>query len=229
MIRRIVVAVDGPAGSGKSSVSKEVAVKLKLKYIDSGAIYRSITWFILSIYGEIPDDIDFFRELASFNLKQEFLPNGTSRTYVNGRDVSGLIRDEVIAGNIGVVSDNIDVRNFVNGLLRKMAEEESVIMDGRDIGTVVFPEAHIKIYLDASVDERARRRVKEYKEMGKNVDEIAVKKQIIQRDNEDRSRKYGALRKADDAVIIDTSGINKDRVVAIVESIIKKEYPQLCI
>jgi cytidylate kinase len=111
--------------------------------------------------------MDFTSELENLDLRQEFHENGRCSTFVNGQDVSLLIRDEIFAGNIGVVSDTVAVRDFVNSLLRKWAESESVIMDGRDIGTVVFPHASVKIYLDASVDIRAERRIKEYREMEK--------------------------------------------------------------
>jgi CMP/dCMP kinase len=212
-MKKIVVAVDGPAGSGKSSVSRQVAAGLGLKYIDSGAIYRSITWYVLERDGAVDGRFAFSGDIAGMKITQKFMPDGSSMSYVNGTDVTLLIRDEVIARNIGVISDNIDVRNFVNGLLRAWAGEVSIIMDGRDIGSVVFPNADLKIYLDASVDVRASRRIKEYRELGKNVDENLIKKQIIQRDNEDTRRPYGALTRARDAVYIDTSNMTMNQVV----------------
>jgi cytidylate kinase len=204
-MKKIIVAIDGPAGSGKSSVAKRVALDTGLQYIDSGAMYRSVTWFFLGRPGELSAKTDFGQGLPHCHIGQEFLPDGTCRTTVNGQDVSDLIRSEEIARHIGVVSDNIDVRNHVNALLRTFAGSQSVIMDGRDIGTVVFPDADLKIYLDASVEVRARRRVGEYAEMGKNVDEKIIKKQIILRDEQDRNRPFGALVRADDARYIDTT------------------------
>lgn len=218
---KIVVAVDGPAGSGKSSVSRILAINLELKYIDSGAIYRSITWYILQIYGNIPESSQFIMDLDNITVTQEFI-SGVSKTYANSRDVSQLIRDELITKNIGIISDNKEVRNFVNMLLRKWAEDESIIMDGRDIGTVVFPDADLKIFLDASVEVRAERRIKEYREMGKNLDENDVKKQIIQRDKEDQIRPYGALIQAEDAIYIDTSDMSKNEVIEKIETIYKE-------
>ena len=220
MRNRIIVAVDGPAGSGKSSVSKEVAIQTGIKYIDSGAIYRSITWYFLENYDNFDPDFDFKKDLPRIDIEQKFLNNGKSLTFVNGIDVSDLIRNETIAENIGIISDNVDIRNFVNNILRKWAEEESIIMDGRDIGTVVFPNADLKLYLDASVDIRAWRRAKEYQEMGKEVDENSIKKQIIHRDNQDKSRPFGALKKADDANYLDTSNMNKQEVIDRIKEMI---------
>jgi CMP/dCMP kinase len=217
----IIVAVDGPAGSGKSSVSKEVAKKSDLKYIDSGALYRSVTWYFLSLYDEIPDN--FQNDLDEIDIKQEFDRSlGDSKTFVNGKDISRLIRDEKITANIGIISDKVEVREYITKILRKWSSEESIIMDGRDIGSVVFPEADIKIYLDASVDIRASRRIKEYNDLGKKVDEKAIKKQIIQRDKQDMEREFGALRVAEGAIVLDTSNMNINEVTNKITEIILK-------
>ena len=208
-----VVAVDGPAGSGKSSVSREVAVALGLKYIDSGAIYRAITWFLIRRHGAIRKGQDFSGDLNGVVITQEFNNDGSCNTFVDNTDVSVDIRTETIAKNIGKVSDDPGVREFVNGLLREWARNSSIIMDGRDIGTVVFPDADLKVYLDASVDVRAERRYNEYRESGKNVDLNSIKNQIIQRDVEDTSRPFGALKTAEDAVVIDTSSMSKEDVI----------------
>jgi CMP/dCMP kinase len=210
---KIVVAVDGPAGSGKSSVSKIVAQWAGIKYIDSGALYRSVTWYILEKFKSL-EGIDF-GAIASREMKIEqiFGSDGKSSTSVNGNDVSLLIRDEKITANIGKISDDRGVRNFVNSLLRSWSLSESIIMDGRDIGTVVFPDADLKIYCDASVEVRAGRRYREYLEMGKNVDVNEIKRQIMLRDEQDRSRPFGALKIADDAIILDTSNMTKEQVI----------------
>ncbi len=221
MKKIITVAVDGPAGSGKSTVCKAAAAAEGLKYIDSGALYRSVTWFCLQQMDSVPENFDFTPVLRNLQLKQLFF-DGACRSFVNGTDVSSLIRDEIIVKNIGRVSDNIVVRNFVNEILRSWARSESVIMDGRDIGTVVFPDADVKLYLDASPEIRARRRAAEYRGMGKNVDENSIKKQIIQRDEQDRSRKFGALVKADDALYVDTSDMTAEQVTDFVKEIIKE-------
>ncbi|MCU0846791.1 MAG: (d)CMP kinase [Spirochaetes bacterium] len=217
-MKKIVVAVDGPAGSGKSSVSKHVAVDLGLKYIDSGAIYRAVTLFFLEKEGALAKGSDLSGVLEKINIDQDFQSDGTSKTYLNGRDVSDLIRDESINKSIGIVSDDRRVRDFVNSLLREWAGNGSIIMDGRDIGTVVFPGADLKIYLDASIEVRAERRILEYRESGKYLDENEVKNQIILRDGQDGKRPYGRLVRADDAIYIDTSDLNQ----AEVESMIKR-------
>lgn len=222
MKTRLVVAVDGPAGSGKSSVSREVACNYDLKYIDSGALYRSVTWYFLQKHNGLSPDIDFKAELKNITLRQEFNADGTADSYVNDRDVSSEIRNEKITGNIGVISDNLDVREYVNNILREWARVDSIIMDGRDIGTVVFPDADLKIYLDASVEIRTERRSKEYREMGKNVDENDIKNQIIQRDNQDMNRSFGALKQAEDALRIDTSPMSRQEVIDLIGEYIKK-------
>lgn len=220
MTKKLIVAVDGPAGSGKSSVSKIVALKTHLKYIDSGALYRTITYSCLQKFGVLSSEIDLEKELLECEIKQVFNSDATVTSFLNGVDVSEDIRTEKIAKNIGIVSDDIKVRNFVNNLLRSWSAEDSIIMDGRDIGTVVFPDADIKIYLDASVEERAKRRHQEYIEKGKKVDLNEIKNQIILRDNQDRGRPFGALKKADDALVLDTSSMSKDEVIDAFVSII---------
>ncbi len=221
-MKRIMVAVDGPAGSGKSSVSRRAALALGLKYIDSGAIYRSITWYVLKRDGAVAGDFAFTPDIAGMNIRQEFLPDGSSLTSVDGTYVTRLIRDEEIARNIGIISDDRRVRDHVNAMLRSWAREDSIIMDGRDIGSVVFPDADLKVYLDASVEVRAERRIKEYRELGKNVDENLIKKQIIQRDEQDTRRPFGALVRARDAVYMDTSNMPMDQVIDRIKDLVLK-------
>lgn len=220
--KKIVVAVDGPAGSGKSSISKEAARKLGLKYIDSGAVYRTITWYLLQKYKADLKPKEYINDLTDISINQIFNNDGSCTTFINNQNVSDEIRDTTITGTIGVVSDNIEIRNYVNGLLREWAEEHSVIMDGRDIGTVVFPDANLKIYLDASVDVRANRRAKEIKETGKDVDIKDIRNQIALRDMQDTSRPYGRLVKAANAVVVDTTNMTKDEVIRKVVGLIKQ-------
>lgn len=221
--RRITVAVDGPAGSGKSSVCRKAAIDLGLQYIDSGAIYRAITWFFMKNYPDFKELAEPVEKLSDVKIIQEFGPDGNARTYVNGEDVSLLIREESVARNISSFSDNKKIREFVNSLLRKWAGAKSIIMDGRDIGTVVFPDADIKIYLDASVDVRTARRVKEYSDLGKNVDENSIRNQIIQRDYNDKNREFAPLKIADDALYIDTSDMAFNEVVEKLKGLINRK------
>ncbi|HEY1405780.1 MAG TPA: (d)CMP kinase [Spirochaetota bacterium] len=223
-MRRLIIAVDGPAGSGKSSVSKEVAIRSGIKYVDSGALYRSITLYMLEKFGELDSPHDYGAIAAQeMTITQEFHADGSSCTFVNGRDVSLLIRDERITKNIGKISDNRSARDFVTSLLRSWATEESIIMDGRDIGTVVFPDADLKIYCDASVDVRAERRKQEYAERGKNVDVNEIKHQIMLRDDQDRGRAFGALKIADSAIILDTSNMTKAQVIDTFLDLIRQQ------
>jgi CMP/dCMP kinase len=220
---RIIVAVDGPAGSGKSSISKEAAKQLGIKYIDSGAVYRSITWYLTRKYNSDLSSREFADDLDEITISQSFNIDGSCSTFINSQDISEEIRDVSISENIGIISDNVGIRNYVNNLLRAWAQENSVIMDGRDIGSIVFPGADFKIYLDASVDIRAKRRSDEYKEKGKNVDIKDIKQQIALRDNQDTSRPFGRLVRSDDAIYIDTSEMTKEEVIRKVISITKNE------
>ena len=211
----MVVAVDGPAGSGKSSVARDVALRMGLKYVDSGALYRAVTLYVLRSKGKVTNDLDYSGIVDDISLEQRYNSDGTCTTFLNGEDVSEDIRTEDIAANIGIVSDQRSVRDFVNNYIRSWASDHSIIIDGRDIGTVVFPDATLKVYLDASVDERTRRRAAEYREKGKEVDVNSIKSQIILRDEQDKDRSYGALKMADDARYLDTSEHSREEVVTI--------------
>lgn len=221
MKRKIIVAVDGPAGSGKSSVCRKAALEVGVKYIDSGAIYRAITWYFMDKFGEQLSVNNPIEELSSVNIEQFFESTGEVKTLLDGKDISQLIREEKVAENISIFANNHDIRNYVSSLLRKWAGENSIIMDGRDIGTVVFPDADLKIYLDASVNVRTERRVKEYTDLGKNVDEISIRNQIIQRDFKDENREFGPLKKAPDSVYIDTSDMTYNDVIEKLKELIK--------
>jgi CMP/dCMP kinase len=215
----IIIAIDGPAGSGKSSVSKELAKKIGIKYIDSGAVYRAITLFFLNKFCRVMD-LKLSEYLNEINILQEFNEDGTCTTFLNGKDVSLDIRSEDIAKNIGIISDDTDIRIFVNTLLRDWARNDSIIMDGRDIGTIVFPDADIKIYLDASIDSRAERRHREYQEIRKKVDIYDIKKQIALRDEQDKSRPFGRLQKSAEAKYVDTTNMIKNEVIEYLHTII---------
>lgn len=218
----IVIAVDGPAGSGKSSVAKAVAAQLSIDYIDSGAIYRTITLMAYQKHGTLTTDVAFDTILDELEIEQCFVPEKGCITFANGVDVSKGIRSQEIVENINIVSSDKKVRCYVTSLLQKWGNEKSLIMDGRDIGTVVFPHADVKIYLTASVDVRAKRRYDEDLASGKNVDLKTIKKQIILRDEQDENREFGALVRSDDAVFVDTSDMIfeevVDRLVAIINN-----------
>ena len=217
---RYVVAVDGPAGSGKSSVCRRVALEIGVKYIDSGAIYRAITWYFIDKYGDDLPAIDTIDQLNNLKIEQVFEKSGDVKTLLNDKDISKAIREEKVAEKISLFSDNREIRDYVTSLLRKWSCENSIIMDGRDIGTVVFPNADLKVYLDASVDVRTKRRAKEYAELGKNVDENLIRNQIIKRDFKDENREFEPLKKGIDSVYLDTSNMSfNDVIVKIIELI----------
>lgn len=220
MPKNIVVAVDGPAGSGKSSVSRDVAKRSGMQYIDSGALYRAITLYAIEKHGSSFTEHDVCILLSDIELLQVFNDNGSCTTYCNGADVSGSIRSELVAEHIGKVSDIVAVREYVNGLMRQWAKDHSIIVDGRDIGTVVFPDADIKIYVDASVDKRAERRAGEYAQKGIAYDSSQLKKQIALRDEQDMKRPFGALRKAEGAVYLDTSFMTQDEAGNFIYSLL---------
>jgi cytidylate kinase len=219
--KKYIVAVDGPAGSGKSSVCRRVALEIGAKYIDSGAIYRAITLYFTDKYGDDLSTVDTPNQLHNINIEQIFEKNGDVKTLLNNNDVSKAIREEKIAEKISLFSDNRAIRDYVTSLLRKWSLENFIVMDGRDIGTVVFPNADLKIYLDASVDVRTKRRVKEYSELGKNVDENLLRNQIIKRDFKDENREFGPLKKSDDSVYLDTSNMSFNEVIEKIIELIK--------
>lgn len=202
---KMVIAVDGPAGAGKSTIAKIVANKLNLEYIDSGAIYRAITKKILDSKLKIDDYKEVEKLLKTIELKLD-----KGNVFVNNVDMTAFLRTREITENVSPVSSNISIRKKVNAFLNKYSQDRSVIMDGRDIGTVVFPGADFKFYLDASVEVRATRRFKEGN-YNATIGEIA--KNITARDENDKNKEYGALKIADDAVYIDTSELTIDEVV----------------
>lgn len=214
-MKKIVVAVDGPAGSGKSTISRRAAIETGLLYVDSGALYRAATLFFLR-EGMPPDE----QKIASLQMKQQFNDDGSTQTFLCGDDVTALLRDETLLKSISQIASLPFVRNHITGLLREWAMRTSLVMDGRDIGSVVFPDADIKIYLDASVDVRARRRCGEYDAAGKNLDFNSIKNQIILRDSDDMKRPVGALVRCSDAIYIDSSDMSADEVVQLFVEII---------
>ncbi len=213
MDKTVKIAIDGPAGAGKSTVAKIVAKKLNIEYLDSGAFYRGITKIILDSNIKIDDYIKI-----NILLKDIILDFADGRIIVNGKDVTDYIRGKDVTLNVSPVSGIIPVRIKVNEFLNKYSKGKSIIMDGRDIGTVVFPDADYKFYLDASVDERALRRFKE-----KNTDMTLdhIRESIIKRDDNDKNKEFGALKIADNAIYLDTTNLTLDEVINKIIEMIK--------
>lgn len=209
--KHIAIAIDGPSGSGKSTVAKLIAKELGYIYADTGAIYRTVALYC------IDNNIDFRNSKAveknldkiNISLKHE---DETQKIYLNEKDVTDIIRTQKVAEGASHVAAVKGVRENLLNLQRNIAKKNNVVMDGRDIGTFVLPYADIKIYLDADVKERAKRRCGELAEKGIKYDYYKVKEEIIKRDNHDKNRDISPLKKAEDAVFIDTTDKNIDEV-----------------
>ena len=213
----MIIAFDGPAGSGKSTIAKIISKKLGITYLDTGAMYRAVTLYFLENGVDFNDE-----EQVKINLDKINLEFKNDDLYLNNKDVSVQIREKNINDNVSFVSAIKIVREKMVDLQRKMSGQQSVILDGRDIGTVVFPNADYKFYITASVDVRARRRYEEEMKKGKSdisLDE--VKKSMQNRDFIDSTREVTPLKKADDAIEIDTSNMTIDQVLEKIISYIK--------
>ena len=213
----MIIAFDGPAGSGKSTVAKIISEKLGITYLDTGAMYRAVTLYFLE------NNVDFNDEnQVKINLEKIELEFINDKLYLNNKDVSVQIREKNVNDNVSFVSAIRIVREKMVDLQRKMSGKKSVVLDGRDIGTVVFPNADYKFYITASVDVRARRRYEEELEKGiSNLSFDEVKKSMENRDYIDSNREVTPLRKADDAIEIDTSDMSIDEVLEKILSYIK--------
>lgn len=217
------IAIDGPSGAGKSSAAKALAKKLGYLYIDTGALYRAIGLY--AIRQNVPDlkNADLVAPLlADIDVRLGFV-KGEQRVYLNGEDVSGLIRTQPVAQAASDVSAHPVVRTFLLDLQRKMAAQHNVLMDGRDIGTVILPQAQVKIFLTANAEARARRRTLELQAKGIAADYATVLREIEQRDANDSSRATAPLKAADDAVLVDNSDMDEVQTVEYMCRIIKEK------
>lgn len=217
-MKNMVIAIDGPAGAGKSTISKILAQKLNIEYIDTGAMYRAVTLKIIRMGIDLQDD-----EAIKDMLKYTKIDFVKGRIYLDGEDVSEEIRTIKVSSKVSDVAAKPYVREKLVEIQRKMAMQKSVIMDGRDIGTNVLKDANVKIFLTASIEERAKRRYKEMIEKGINVTFEEICRDIENRDRIDSTRKTNPLRKAEDAVDIDTTSKTIDEVVEEIISIVNKQ------
>lgn len=214
------VAIDGPAGAGKSSIAKQVAKELGFVYVDTGAIYRTVGYH-MDLMGIGPKDTDgITRLLDDVNLTITYDETGLQHMILNGRDVTAEIRTPEMSKIASVIAAQPCVREFLLDMQRNVAKEHSVIMDGRDIGTVVLPRADVKIYLTASAQERAKRRLLEMEAKGQKAKFETVLREIEQRDHQDMTRTIAPLKKAKDAVLIDTTELDLNGAVAAVKAAI---------
>ncbi len=213
------VAIDGPAGAGKSSLARALAAELGYIYVDTGAMYRAVGLYALRA-GESPADAAAVeRLLPDIHLRLENTA-GEQHIYLNGEDVSSAIRTEAVGMAASAVAAHPAVRAFLLELQRGMARTQDVLMDGRDIGTVILPDADVKIFLTASPEARAKRRWLEYQALGKPDSYEAVLADVIQRDEQDSSRAAAPLRRAEDAVLLDTSALSFEQSLEAMKRII---------
>ena len=203
------IAIDGPAGAGKSTIAKKLAAKLGYIYIDTGAMYRAITLFYVDKGINCDNETEVIDRLDEIEISIKYI-EGTQHVFLNGKDVSGEIRTQAVSDNASKISAIAKVREKLVALQQKMAESENVVMDGRDIGSVVLPNADLKIYLTASTKVRAQRRYKELIEKGQEADLATIEKEIDERDYRDMHRENSPLVRVPDAKLVDTSDLNID-------------------
>ena len=206
------IAIDGPAGAGKSTIARKVAEKLSFIYVDTGAMYRSMALYFIRHDIAAQDEEKIAAACPDIDVSIAY-QDGEQQVILNGENVNGLIRTEQVSMMTSDTSKYPVVREKLLSLQRGLAEKENVIMDGRDIGTCVLPNADVKIYLTASAAERARRRYKEQTERGVDCDIKEIERDIIARDEQDMNREVAPLRQAEDAVLVDSSDMTIDQVV----------------
>ena len=215
------VAIDGPAGAGKSTIAKKVAMRMNLVYVDTGAMYRAMALYMIR-ENISPDDLEEINrrcEDANITIRYE---NGMQIVYLNGEDVSNYLRSEEVGNMASISSTQTAVRRKLVNLQKELAKTTDVIMDGRDIGTCVLPDADVKIYLTAGSRVRAIRRFDELQEKGEVCDLESIERDIIERDMRDMTRKESPLKQADDAILVDSSDMTIDEVVETIIKICKK-------
>ncbi|QRA44314.1 (d)CMP kinase [Chryseobacterium cucumeris] len=223
-MKKPVIAIDGYSSTGKSSISKIIADQLGLIHMDTGALYRGVTWYALQHCLNENGEIDLNTLFSSFNqIKLEFKNNdGTLILFLNDTDISTEIRTNIVSDNVSLVAKQKEVRDFLLQSQRTLAEKGGVIMDGRDIGTVVLPDADYKFFLTASIDERTNRRFLELKGLGIEADKEQVKQNLVERDKIDSEREIAPLKQADDAIVIDNSALTKEETIQLILSHIQK-------
>ncbi|MGL5676271.1 MAG: (d)CMP kinase [Cellulosilyticaceae bacterium] len=221
-MKQFSIAIDGPAGAGKSTIAKQLAKKLQCIYIDTGAMYRSVGYYCMQQGIDYNDEQAVEEKLAAIQIDITY-KDGTQSIALNGEDVSTAIRTQEVATAASKVATYKSVREALVEMQRSLAKRQSVVMDGRDIGTVVLPDATVKVFLTASAYERAKRRHLEYQEKGIKADFDALLKEIEERDYQDSNRAVSPLKQADDAVCIDSTTQSIEEVIANIEMFIRKK------
>ena len=223
MEKKISVAIDGPAGAGKSTIARRLAAELGYRYVDTGAIYRTVAYF-MDLWGVSPKDVDGVnRYIDELTIGIEYDEEGLQHMIMNGMDVTQDIRTQDISQKASLISAHAVVREVLLDMQRDMAKNYDVVMDGRDIGTVVLPKATVKIFLTASPEVRAERRCKELQEKGQKAQYAQILKEIQQRDYQDTHREIAPLKMCRDSVKVDTSELNLEESVAAIREIIEEK------
>ena len=225
MAKTYAIAIDGPAGAGKSTIAKALAKELGFRYVDTGAIYRTVAYF-LDLLGVSPKDVDGVeRYIDELTIDIQYDEDGKQHMLMNGMDVTDEIRTQDISQKASLVSAHPVVREVLLDMQRDVARKNNVIMDGRDIGTVVLPKADVKIFLTASVEVRAKRRYEELIAKGQKAQLAQIQKEIEQRDYQDTHRPIAPLKMARDSVKLDTSDLDIPGVLTEMKRIIQEKLP----
>ena len=225
MPKTISIAIDGPAGAGKSTIARRLAKELGFYYVDTGAIYRTVAYF-LDLWGVSPKDVDGVRRyIDELTVEIRYDEDGVQHMIMNGMDVTDDIRTQDISQKASLVSAHAEVRDMLLDMQRNVAKQHNVIMDGRDIGSVVLPKADVKIFLTASAEVRAKRRTDELEAKGQKVNFNQILKEIQQRDYQDTHREIAPLKMARDSIKVDTSDLDIDGVVEAIRDIVRKKIP----
>ena len=223
MAKTYSIAIDGPAGAGKSTIARRLAKELGFYYVDTGAIYRTVAYF-MDLLGVSPKDVDGVeRYIDELTITIEYDEDGVQHMIMNGMDVTDDIRTQEISQKASLVSAHSVVREVLLNMQRDVAKKHNVIMDGRDIGTVVLPRANVKVFLTADPEVRAKRRYDELIAKGQKANLPQILKEIQQRDHQDMTRAIAPLKQAKDAVKVDTSSLDIDGVVEAIKTVVKEK------
>ncbi|MFZ5799956.1 MAG: (d)CMP kinase [Candidatus Omnitrophota bacterium] len=219
----MIIAIDGPAGAGKSTVAKRVAQRLNFTYLDTGAMYRAVTVFALEKKADLHNEDELAALARQAKIEIEPQPDGHLKIILNGRDVTSCIRENEITKNVSFIAKAPKVRAVMVELQRAFGRSHDIVVEGRDIGTVVFPDAQKKFYLDADFKERARRRIAELSETNSDISAPEVAQDLQRRDQLDMTRSVGPLKQAEDAIYIDTTQMSIEEVVETILKHIKQD------
>ncbi len=222
MNQRFSIALDGPSGAGKSTIARALAQRLGVTYLDTGAMYRAVALYVLNAGAQPSAKDQVIPLLDEIDIEIRFTDAG-QRVLLNGQDVSEAIRENPVSPAASQVAAIPEVRERLVAMQREMASQRSVVMDGRDIGTAVLPDATLKIFLTASAHERARRRFEELRQKGEEVEFEALQRQMLERDYNDSHRAASPLRRAEDAVKLDSTGMDIEQVVEAAEALLREK------